>query len=89
MILDCKNIEVRKSKFEEKAISFYLFKVKKIHDDSVKNKSARAKQLEGVEAPIPPPPPARLSRVKSTIVNRALSYLQEGSLGIMLTVPLI
>ena len=59
MILDCKNIEVRKSKFEEKAISFYLFKVKKIHDDSVKNKSARAKQLEGVEAPIPPPPPQR------------------------------
>jgi len=54
-----------------------------------KNKSARAKQLEGVEAPNPPSPPARLSRVKSTVVNRALLYLHEGSLGIMLTVPLI
>ena len=54
----------------KKPLNFYSLKVTKFHSDSVKNKSARPKQLEG--GGHKPPPPACTS---SVLIKETLKWL--------------
>ena len=58
-------------KITKNPLNYNLWKVKKIHGDSVKNESARAKQLEGGGAP-----PACLGLKKILISHVNLKYQQ-------------
>ena len=54
-------------------LDFYLLKVTKFHDDSVKNESARTKKLQGGGRQTPPPP--CLFRVYLNLITHLSSIL--------------